>query len=132
MTRVFLFKTFQMLRYPTKQERIYGTWKPENMRRAIFEFKAGNSSLRKAAQKYSVPSSTLSDRVSGKVKEDRVWGPKPKLSFNDEIFLIENAKERASLLKGYSKYNFMRAASAIVKSKSLSFKNENPSEMWWR
>ena len=131
-TGFFLFKTFQMLRCPTKQKRIYGSWKPENMQRAILEVKAGYSSLRKAAQKYSVPSSTLSDRVRGKVKEDGVWGSKPKLSFNDEKLLIENAKERASLGIGYSKYNFMQAASAIAKSKSLPFKKENPSEMWWR
>ena len=71
-TGFFLFKTFQMLRCPTKQKRIYGSWKPENMQRAILEVKAGYSSLRKAAQKYSVPSSTLSDRV--RRESERRWG----------------------------------------------------------
>jgi hypothetical protein len=121
-----------MLRCQTKQKRKYGAWTPENMHRAILEVKAGYSSLRKAAEKYSVPSSTLSDRVSGKVKEDGVWGSKPKLSFEDEKGLIENAKERASLGIGYSKYNFMRAASALANTKCLPFKNGQPSDMWWR
>lgn len=46
--------------------------------------------------------------------------------------LIETAKEKAALGKGYSKYNFMRAASAITKAKNVPFKNKAPSEMWWR
>lgn len=121
-----------MLRCQTKKKRVYGAWDPENMRKAITEVKSGYSSLRKAAEKYSVPSSTLSDRVSGKVKEDGVWGSKPKLSTKDEQELIETAKERAALGIGYSKYNFMRAASAMAKAKHVPFKNKNPSEMWWR
>lgn len=115
-----------------EKKRVYGAWDPENMRKAITEVKSGYSSLRKAAEKYSVPSSTLSDRVSGKVKEDGVWGSKPKLSTKDEQELIETAKERAALGIGYSKYNFMRAASAMAKAKHVPFKNKNPSEMWWR
>ena len=74
----------------------------------------------------------MSDRVSGKVKDYRVWGSKPKLSFNEEKLLIEKAKEKEPFGIGYSKYNFLRATIAIAKSKSLPFKNENPSEMWWR
>lgn len=113
-----------MLRFQTKKKRVYGAWDPENMRKAITEVKSGYSSLRKAAEKYSVPSSTLSDRVSGKVKEDGVWGSKPKLSTKDEQELIETAKERAALGIGYSKYNFMRAASAMAKAKHVPFKNK--------
>lgn len=107
-----------------EKKRVYGAWDPENMRKAITEVKSGYSSLRKAAEKYSVPSSTLSDRVSGKVKEDGVWGSKPKLSTKDEQELIETAKEREALGIGYSKYNFMRAASAMAKAKHVPFKNK--------
>lgn len=46
--------------------------------------------------------------------------------------MIETAKERAALGIGYSKYNFMRAASAMAKAINVPFKNKNPSEMWWR
>lgn len=49
-------------------------------------------------------------------KEDGVWVSKPKLSTKDEQELIETAKERAALGIGYSKYNFMRAASAMAKA----------------
>lgn len=66
----------------------------------------------------------MSDRVSGKVKEDGVWGSKPKLSTKDEQELIETAKERAALGIGYSKYKFMRAASAMAKAKHVPFKNK--------
>lgn len=65
-------------------------------------------------------------------KEDGVWVSKPKLSTKDEQELIETAKERAALGIGYSKYNFMRAASAMAKAINVPFKNKNPSEMWWR
>lgn len=46
-----------------EKKRVYGAWDPENMRKAITEVKSGYSSLRKAAEKYSVPSSTLTKRI---------------------------------------------------------------------
>lgn len=52
-----------MLRSPTKKKRVYGAWDPENMRKAITAVKSGYSPLRKAAEKYSVPSSTLTKRM---------------------------------------------------------------------
>lgn len=116
----------------SKQKRQYKTWTSEAMTQAVLEVKAGYSSLRKAAQKYEVPKSSLSDRVSGKVEIDSVWGSKPKISIDDEVKLIESAKSRAEMGIGFTKHNFLRAAVEVAKNKGVSFKGQKPSEMWWR
>ena len=52
-------------------------------------------SLRRAAEMYSIPRSTLHDHVSGKVKEFGKQGPKPYLTIEEEelaSFLVRCAK----------------------------------------
>ena len=53
-------------------------------------------SLRMACEKYSVPKSTLHDRVTGKTDFEARPGPSPYLSFEEEeelaSFLIKTAK----------------------------------------
>lgn len=98
---------------------------------AVHDVKCGLS-IRKAAQKYAVPKSSLNDRVTGRVAEDGVWGGSAKFTKEDEVFLAKTAKSRAELGIGFSKPNFLRAAGELAKSRGVTFKNGKPSEMWWR
>ncbi|KAK9531163.1 hypothetical protein VZT92_010605 [Zoarces viviparus] len=49
-------------------------WTQEAMAQALLEVKAGRLFLRQAAQQFGVPKSSLSDRVSGRVSSDCVYG----------------------------------------------------------
>lgn len=113
-------------------KRDYRTWTTESMSAAVVDVKSGILSLRKAAEKYAVPKSSLNDRVRGKVGEFSVWGSKPKLAKLDEALLIDTAKSRSELGIGFSKHNFIRAAGELAKKRQINFKSSNPSDMWWR
>ena len=67
----------------------------------------GGMSLRKAAAEYGIPKSTLSDRVTGRVKPRNVWGKKNKLSTVDESALQEAATALAQRGIGFSKATFL-------------------------
>lgn len=73
-----------MLRCQIKKKRVYGVWDFENMCKVIIEVKFGYFFFCKVVEKYFVFFFILSDRVSGKVKEDGVWGLKFKLFIKDE------------------------------------------------
>ncbi|XP_052281215.1 uncharacterized protein LOC127878723 [Dreissena polymorpha] len=92
----------------------------------------GGMSVRRAAEQFNVPKSTLSDRLTGKVKVDSVWGKKPRLSAVDEGALISAATARADKGLGFSKSNFMRFVGVFADENGKSFENGRPSDMWWR
>jgi hypothetical protein len=89
-------------------------------------------SIRKAAKKHNVPSSTLGDRVSNKISLTARDGAKPKLSTADEKKLINYAYERARRGIGFSKANFFRYAGDLATKRQTPFKNGRPSDKWWR
>ncbi|KAJ8321557.1 hypothetical protein KUTeg_000888 [Tegillarca granosa] len=101
---------------------IFHNWTNEAMARAIQEVKTNGVPVRKAAKMYSVPRSTLHDRISGRVEENAKWGGAPVLPADDELKLVENAKQRASLGIGFTKYNFLRCASELAKFRGIHFK----------
>lgn len=87
-------------------------------------------SIRKAAAKYKVQKSTISDRLTWKVTEGSKWGSKPVLSGTDENQMIDCAINRSQLGIGFSKSNFLRSAGAMAESRGLRFKHGKPSDMW--
>ena len=73
----------------------YRTWENVSMQNALKAVDKGES-IRRAAELYNVPRSTLYDRVSGKVMHGARSGPQPYLSVEEEEeltnFLLETAK----------------------------------------
>ncbi|KAH3693845.1 hypothetical protein DPMN_085631 [Dreissena polymorpha] len=59
--------------------------------------------IRKAAEKYSVPKSTLSDLLTGRVVAVKSWGNEIQLCLKDEKQLIGIATERAEIGIGFTK-----------------------------
>jgi len=88
-------------------------WDPKDMASAVTAVNSGMS-VRRAAKEYNVPKSSLSDRVTGKVKHGATWGKKPKMSSTDEKALIEAATSRAARGLGFSKGNFLEIMLYIV------------------
>ena len=73
----------------------YGLWKEGSMEKVIAAIDRGES-IRRAAEMFGVPCSTLHDQISGKVKQYARQGPKPYLTpeEKDELanFLLRCAR----------------------------------------
>ena len=82
-------------------------WEETSMASALKEVSNGMS-IRKAAEMFGVPKSTLSDRVTGKVKPDSTWGKNSHLTLTDEVELISAATNRADKGIGFSKRTYLR------------------------
>lgn len=102
------------------------------MSAAVADVKFHNLSIRKAAEKYKVPKSSLSDRITGKIPEGASWGKKPMFTENEESEMVDVAIKRANMGIGFSKPNFFRFAGAVAKAKGVALKSGRPSDMWWR
>ena len=74
-------------------------------------------SVRKAAEEFAVPMSTLSDRVTGRVKPGSIWGKTSKLSADDETALVQAAITRADKGIGFSKGTFLRYVGIFAEQK---------------
>lgn len=99
---------------------------------AVADVRNSKLSIRKAAAKYKVPKSTISDRLTGKVTDGSKWGSKRVLSGTDENQMIDCAINRSQMGIGFSKSNFLRFAGAMAESRGLRFKHGKPFDMWWR
>ena len=52
----------------------YRNWSEDAMSAAIADVRQNGMSIRKAAEKYSVPPTTLNNRTTGKIQEGARWG----------------------------------------------------------
>lgn len=64
------------------------------MSAAIADVRQNGMSIRKAAEKYSVPPTTLNNRTTGKIQEGARWGGLSLLSQKDEEGLIKKCDEK--------------------------------------
>ena len=102
------------------------------MREAFREITNNNMSIRKAAEMFNIPKSTLADRVSGRIDVDAEDGKKPMFKKEDEGKLVEYAEKRASLGIGFGKKTYLRYAGQLAQKRGINFKNKIPSDKWWR
>ena len=73
-------------------------------REALREITDYNMSVRKAAELFNIPTSTLDDRKSGRIEVNATDGKKPKFSKEDEEKLIDYAAKQASLGIGFGNF----------------------------
>ena len=108
-------------------------WKEEDMISAVSLIKSvPSTSVRKAAVMFSVPRSTLRDRLSGRVEIGAKPGRKPLLDAALEEKLIDYASNRAKMGIGFGKAQFLKYAGSLAKKHKTSFKKGMPSNRWWR
>ena len=59
---------------PKKSKKLYMQYDPVKLENAVASVKSNTLSLRKAAAKFGIPRSTISDRVVGKVEDGSAPG----------------------------------------------------------
>lgn len=106
--------------------------KMEWSREALREITDYNMSVRKAAELFNIPTSTLDDRKSGRIEVNATDGKKPKFSKEDEEKLIDYAAKQASLGIGFGIFFYLRYAGILAQKRGISFKHKSPTEKWYR
>ena len=107
----------------------YREWNSDKMEKAIEAVNRGALSVRRAAEVYCIPKSTLHDRISGKVVQGASSGPEPYLNVTEEIELIQFLTKCASMGFARSKKQIFDIVDGVLESKG---KNVKVSNGWWQ
>ena len=89
------------------------------------------ASINKSAELYGVPKTTLKDRLSGRVVPGSLPGPKPYLQSSEESELASHLLSASSIGLGKTRYEVMRIAEGVAKSKGV-LRGERISHGWWQ
>ena len=92
---------------------------------------SGTTSINKAADLYGVPKTTLKDRLSGRVIPGSCPGPKPYLQSSEETELASHLLSASSIGLGKTRYEVMRIAEGVAKSKGV-LRGEQITHGWWK
>ena len=109
-------------------------WKAEDMENAVKACKEGTS-VRKAAEKFHVPKSSLQDIISGKNKIGSRVGRKPVFKPHEEKELVEWLKKMSRLGFGRTKKQVVETVQNILDKQGRTvpvFKNNKPGDDWWK
>ena len=98
------------------------------MERALSAVISGGMSIRRAALEFSVPKSSLGDRVSGRVVPGSTSGPPRYLTVSEENELVKFLTRCGSIGYGKSRKEVMALVECILQSKNLS---RHVSSGWW-
>ena len=106
-------------------------WTEIQMKAAIDAAKSRKCSINRAAIDHGVPVTTLKDRLSGKVKENSVPGPKRYMNDEEETELGSFLKSCASVGYGKTRKEVMRIAETHAKKTGL-LRKDKITQGWWR
>ena len=96
---------------------------------AFQEVKEGKLSIRRVAESYHIPKSTLSDHVSGRVREGSHSGPSRYLTDEEEAELVYFLVGSANVGYAKTKKDDLAIVSRVTESKGLT--NCPVSHRWW-
>ena len=99
------------------------------MEKAIKAVHTGTLSVRRAAEVYGIPKSTLHDRISGRVVQGASSGPEPYLTVTEETELVQFLTKCASMGFARSKKQIFDIVDRVLESKG---KNVKVSNGWWQ
>ena len=105
----------------------YRRWNSESMEKAVKEVELGMP-IRQACEIFSVPKSSLHDRVSGKVDCKARSGPTPYLSFEEEEELVSFLIQTAKIGYPHTKKQVLALVQRIVEGKGIETTLSNG---WW-
>ena len=103
----------------------YKVWSNESMEKAIESVKQQEFSVRQAAEVYSIPKSTLHDRISGKVVHGACSGPEPYLNATEENELVQFLIKCASMGFARNKKQVLDIVHRVLESKGMNVKVSN-------
>lgn len=113
----------------TNRPRVYKNWSETNLHAAYQAHLEDGLSVRKAAESFGVPKSTLQDRVSGKVPFGTKSGPSKYLNDEEESELVNFLVGCASVGYAKSKQQVIMLVRSIVESKGI--KSALVTDGWW-
>lgn len=97
----------------------YKSWSELSMQSAIKAVELGEISVRQAAEMYSVPRSTLHDRLTGKVQYGARPGPNPYLTREEEEELASFLIRIAKIGYPHTKKQVLAFVQRILESKGI-------------
>ena len=106
----------------------YKSWSEENMTRAITAVVKDGVSIRKAAELYNVPKSTLGDRISGRVLPGSTSGPSTYLSAQEEKELTTFLCRSAAIGYGRTRKEVIAIVERVLSSRGVY---KTVSSGWW-
>ncbi|XP_071952888.1 uncharacterized protein [Antedon mediterranea] len=107
---------------------------PETVRIAIERIRSGELSMGAAGRMYSIPKSTLSDKINGITPIESTQGPNPFLNRAEEGRLVEWLKHMAQIGYGRTKHELKLTVKKIVESdgRKTPFAGNMPGRQWLR
>lgn len=114
---------------PTNRPKKLRKWSDESMKNAIAAVRTGVG-VNQAARNFSVPASTLKDRISGRVEHGKNFGPVPYLSSEEEAELVEFLTQCAAMGFGKTKREVVNIVERALKKKGCNVDHFN-GEGWW-
>ena len=105
----------------------YRQWASKNMEGALLAVENG-ASVRRAAEIYGVPKSSLHDRLAGKVELHATSGPRPYLSVAEEEELVSFLLQMARIGYPYTRKQVLALVQEIINSKGIDTTITNG---WW-
>jgi len=105
-------------------------WTDTQMESTMEAVRSGEG-INQAARLHGVPSTTLKDRISGRVKHKTNSGPCKYLNVDEEKELATFLKESAAIGYGKSRKDVMNIIEAYAKSKGI-LRKDKVTQGWWR
>ena len=90
---------------------------------------ANGSSIRRAAEEYGLPRSTLHDRVAGRVAHGAKSGPRRYLTSLEEEELVQHLCNCSSIVYGISRKDTLALVQAVVDRKKINAQ-VSPEVIW--
>ena len=103
-------------------------WSDEAMQKAITAVEHEGISLRRAAEMYGIPRSTLHDHVTGQVEHGALPGPSPYLSREEEEELVTFLIRCAGIGYPHTRYQIMAIVQEMLEGKGIQ---ASISDGWW-
>lgn len=107
---------------------VYRTWDDISLMNAMSAVERGTASLRKSAEMYKIPLSTLHDHVSGKVAYGARSGPNPYLTNEEEEELASFLIQVATIGYPHTKTQVLAVVQQIIDGKGIKTTITNG---WW-
>ena len=110
-------------------------WEDDAMVRAMDAVILGRMGINRAALEYSVPWTTLKDRLSGRVVHGTKMGAKPYLTHEEEQDLVESLINCAKMGYGKTRKGVLNIVHAALIRKAEEagekFLKDQVSQRWW-
>ena len=130
--RIYKSKLRYPLQYPQavtdSRSKKFKQWSEDVMEKAINAVINDGVSIRRAAEDYGIPKSTLGDRISGRILPGSSSGPRKLLTTEEEEDLVAFLRRCAAIGYPKSRKDLMELVQRILEGKGIEHQVSNG---WW-